>query len=365
MKTINTLHPLRWILLIMTVAACSATEKDSRQQVLSSWGETVILEGYQSFADDAAALHTAAKAFCAAQDESSLEAVRLAWDKTRSSWKLMEVFAFGPYAAYPERLGPNIDFWPARADRIEEVLAGEDDLTTESMPPRGATQRGLPVIEYLLYAEHDASLGAFSTHPRRCDYLVAASDDLSHMASAMFAAWDPAQEGYLEELTQPNADSMYMDSQEAMSEIVNRMAFTIENIRRDKLGKPLGDTETGIAHPESVESFYSGRSLQDTRDALATVGVLFSGIEEKGTRGLVSLPRLKERQDLIDAFEEQFEKAKTELDAIEDPLSLAVQEQPALVERAIETLRNLQTLIHADVINVLGLSIAFNDTDGD
>ena len=277
----------------------------------------------------------------------------------------MEVFAFGPYEAYPDRLGPNIDFWPARDDRIEEVLAGDDVLTVESMAPRGATQRGLPVVEYLLYAEQDSSLEAFFAHPRRCDYLVAASRDLNTMALAMVAAWDPAQQGYVKELTEPNADAMYMNSQEAMSEIVNRMAFTIENIRRDKLGKPLGDTATGIAHPESVESLYSGRSIQDIRDSLETIGVLFFGLEETNVRGLTSLPRLKERQDLIDAFQEQFAKAHADLVAIDVALSIAVQEKPGLVERVVDTLRNLQTLIHADVINVLGLSIAFNDTDGD
>ncbi|MCB9708443.1 MAG: imelysin family protein [Myxococcales bacterium] len=353
------------LILLSGTAGCSSTDTDSRKEVLASLGQAVILDGYQTFSQDTLALHTASSAFCSAPDENSLEQAQAAWDKARESWKRMEVFAFGPYVKYPDRLGPNIDFWPARGDLIGEVLADDDAITTESMPSRGAARRGLPVLEYLLYAEKDASLDAFSSQDRRCEYLMAASADLNHLALAMLKAWDPAQQGYLKELTEPHSGSMYMNSQEAMSEVVNRMAFSIEDIRRDKLGAPLGDTQIGIAHPESVESFYSGRSLKDIRDVLSTIEVLFSGSEKKNARGLVSLPSLKERKDLIDAFSAKFGQVTGDLDAIDGPLSSAVQEQPAFVERAIKSLGELQTLIHADVMNVLGLSIAFNDTDGD
>ena len=75
-------------------------------------------------------------------------------------------------------------------------------------------------------------------------------------------------------------------------------------------------------------------------------------------------PRLAQRTDLIDSFRTRLGAARRANDEIEEPLA-ANFEPRAPVRNAFEKLKDLQTLIQGDIINVLGLSLAFNDTDGD
>lgn len=359
---------LPWLILLIGLASClgdSTPEKDPREDILSSQGEDVIMPGYARFSEASEALATASASFCEAPDEASFTTTREAWKQARFAFKRMEIFAFGPHVAYPERFGPNIDFWPARETTIEGALIGEDELSAEKLGASGASLRGLPVIEYLLWSAGDDTLAAFAENPRRCTYLVAASGDLANLASGFEDAWSRDGGNFLDELIAPASveDGMYMNTQEAMSEVVNRMGFTIENIRRDKIGRPLGDETGGEEQPRKVESYYSGHSVQDIHANLDMIDLLFHGDEV--AKGLASHPRLVERQDLVATFDKHLTASRDALDAIEAPLSEAVLQEPERVRAAHVALGELQTLIQADLIGLLSLTPSFNDSDGD
>lgn len=360
---------LPWLILLIGLASClreTSPEEDPREDILKSQGEGAILPGYERFTRESEALAAASDAFCnAPEDEALLLSTRDAWEKARYAYKRMEVFAFGPHVAYPERFGPNIDFWPARETTIEETLLSEDDLDAASLGTSGASRRGLPVIEYLLWSAGDDTLAAFAENPRRCTYLVAASGDLANLARGFEDAWSREGGNFLDELVAPASveDGMYMNTQEAMSEVVNRMGFTLENIRRDKLGRPLGDETGGEPQPHKVESYWSGHSIEDIEANLEMIELLFHG--DESARGLASHPRLQGRPDLVAAFDGKLAAARDALDEIEAPLSKAVLEEPDRVRSAHEALGELQTLIQADVVGLLSLTPSFNDSDGD
>lgn len=364
---------LRWALVAMVLslgalpAAC--TDGDVRARIVQSWVDTIILPGYRAFADAAADLDTQAAALCAAPSSEALAAARAGWQAARGAWKRMEVFAFGPYTAYPERLGPNTDFWPVRPERIAEVMADGEPLTTDTLAGRGAAARGLPVIEHLLYAEV-AGPDAFAA--RRCEYLVAATGDLVGLGEAMHRAWHPEHRGYAGALTAPGTApgtapiagaETFDDVQAVISEVVNRMAFTVENIRRDKLGRPLGETTGGDPQPAKVESPSSDRSIEDIRDALHTVLTLYTGVD--GALGLAHHPRVLAADTLDPSFRGAFRRADAALLAISGPLDEAIFDDPASVAAASEALATLQRVIQTEVSAALAVSLAFNDSDGD
>ena len=116
--------------------------------------------------------------------------------------------------------------------------------------------------------------------------------------------------------------------------------------------------------PQLVESRYSGHSLNDLKAPLKTIEQLFFGSGTQDSLALVHQPRLAQRTDIIDTFRTRLAAARQAIDEIEEPLTANL-EPRAPVRNAFDRLKDLQTLIQGDIMNVLGLSLSFNDTDGD
>ena len=150
----------------------------------------------------------------------------------------------------------------------------------------------------------------------------------------------------------------------ALSEVVNRMGFTIEIIRADKLGVPLGTTSGGTPQPDKAESQSSGRSLEDLRDNLRGLERLYYGDEPTGQIGLDFYLRFR-GHEFGALMRAELDASQAALDAIPGPLTTAITAAPASVNQAIETLGALQRFIQVDVINALALTLGFNDNDGD
>lgn len=354
------------------LAGCGSSDADeSRRALLASWGEHVILPLYRDVEDNAAALHDSGDALCQAATTETLEAARSAWSDARAPWKQTEVLAFGPYHDEPLRIGPKIDFWPARVEAIQQILL-DPDLQPIAPDGLGAPQKGFPVIEYLLFQPDIDVVASFAGFDRRCEYLTVVTGDLAAQAAAMREAWDPAKGDFLAELVDAGRTSTTFETLNlALSEIVNRMAFTVENIRADKLGRPLGTaigsdggSGGGSPQPDKAESRFSDRSLDDIRDNLLGIERLYFGDGSADSLGLDSYAR-ERGQDFTDTMTERLARARAALDAITLPLTRAVLDEPAQVTESIERLGDLQRLIQVDIIGALSLTPSFNDNDGD
>ena len=347
------------------LGSCSSDDfVDLRPPLLESWTQDVILSGYAAFIVDAEALETQTIALCAEISNDSMTAARDAWRTARSSWKRMDAFQFGPYTAFPERLGPRVDFYPVRGESIEELIEGTDEITVELIGSLGTSVRGLPVLEYLLFAGDEEVEPSLRADPRRCDMIQAVAADLVDSAEAMHAAWDPANDGYALALTGPYTDPEIMNPREAVGAVVNRMGFLVENLREEKLGAPLGSTESGPL-PGEAESIFSGHSVEDILVTLDMLGLLFNGAEAEDALGLVDLLEERERGDVREAFLDALSASRTAVESIPHPLTDAVVDAPATVQAAIDALGELQRAIQVDIVGALDLSLAFNDNDGD
>ncbi|MCX4247557.1 imelysin family protein [Paraliomyxa miuraensis] len=364
MKTIDGLGLVCGCALLL---GCSDDEpEDFRRRVLVSWGEHVILPLQHDFEARAVALDESGRALCEAPSAERLAAAQAAWWDAREPWKQSEIFAFGPYEDAPLRLGPKIDFWPARVEDIELVLGGTDPIAAEIL---GATQIGLPVVEYLLHqpsAADVALVDELAQSPRRCDHLRVTTGDLVVRAGQMRQAWDPEEGAYLLQLTHPEqGDSMFETLHMALGEVVNRMAHTIENIRVDKLGRPLGTTEDALLpDPDTAESRFSGRSLQDIRDNLRVIERLYFGDDSPQSLGLDDYAR-EQGHDFTQTMADELASSREALDLVPEPLTLAVVDAPGRVDELIRRLGALQRLIQVDILNALSLTPTFNDNDGD
>lgn len=194
------------VFLFVLTCSDTASNEDPRQDLLQGWGNNLILARYNTFHQQTLKLQTEVESLCDEVSEQNLRNAQQAWWVARGTWKQAEVFAFGPYQDLPWRLGPKIDFWPVRTDSVDELL--DTELTDERIAATTSTERGLPVIEYLLYRQEALpSLEDANT----CIYLQGISALLVDDSLAMFEAWDPAHDNYLGQLLDPDnaEDSMF------------------------------------------------------------------------------------------------------------------------------------------------------------
>lgn len=344
-------------MILLTLLGCLPEDQDAalRVEILGSLAEGFVTAEYQDFATRSQEMADAAAAFCAAPSEQTLQDAQSAWWDTSTPWKRAEVVKFGPTIEYPTRYLPKLDDWPVNADSVEELVAGDTELDFSTM---GSANRGLPVVEYLLYSPD--SLSALSENERRCAVLAGAAQDVADNASGLHDAWAAEWQAWV---TDPSANpnDYYELPQNVVDEWVNRMAFTVENIRETKLGNPIGDKTGGELNLDGLENRSSARSLQTAKDALAGAQLVWTGPEGgQGMRDLGhSVPDLQSELDGL------FADAQAALEAIPEPLETAIQEQPETVVAAQEALQALQVGLQVDLAPVYNVSIAFNDNDGD
>jgi predicted lipoprotein len=141
------------------------------------------------------------------------------------------------------------------------------------------------------------------------------------------------------------------------------MGFLLENIRNDKLRKPLGGSVDGPPAPDAAESRFSGRALEDIRGNLRGLELVYFGPGGQAP-GLGSYLRARGKE--FDPFmTARFDAAMAAADAVPEPLGVALAEDPRSVVRLIDALDELGRAVQIDVLNALATNVGFNDNDGD
>jgi putative iron-regulated protein len=134
-------------------------------------------------------------------------------------------------------------------------------------------------------------------------------------------------------------------------------------MRNDKLRKPLGGSVEGPPAPAAAESRFSGRSLEDLRDNLRGLELVYFG-PGAGGPGLGSYLRSRGK-DFDPYLTARFAAAMDAVDAVPEPFSVALAEDPRSIVRLIDALERLGLAIQVDVLNALAANVGFNDNDGD
>lgn len=342
--------------LALLLLACTAKVDDSgdRRATLQALAELTLAE-YRAFEERTERLSIEASAMEGAADEDALAATQGAWWSAREPWQRAEVVHFGPVEEYPLRLGPKLDDQPVLEDAVEASIAATEPPDLAAFEAMGSATRGLPVAEYLLWREGPSG-EALLEAPARLAYLSGASADVHANAQRLTESWE---QEWMPLLIDPIEGGPWESPQEVISEWTNRMIFTVENIRAEKLGGPLGDGDGGDPHPELLESWYSARSILDARDALDGVYAVWS--IEGGVRSLLS----EEDAALGEQVEGLFVTSAQRLAELPEPLETTLVVEPEVVVRAQEALFALQVALQVELAPALGVTVEFNDNDGD
>ena len=348
---------------VSRVAVRRGEHLDERLEILQAISAEIVLSHYGDFASQSEQLTQAVTTLCDELTEEKFERAQEAWWETRARWKRVEVVTFGPAFAYPDRLGPRIDDWPVNRDAVEELLEDEPVINFDMLSQLGSAVRGLPVIEYLLWGGggERGPLDRIAAESRRCDMLIAASRDVHANALQLESEW---RSGWLIIVDESSADAPFKDEQEAIVNWVNRLWFTVENVRVEKFEKPLGDFSPEGFQPDLIESHPSGRSIEDARDALRGVKDIWRGSGEEGARN--GLRFLVGDRRVVSQIDGLFDAAVGALGELSGSFERLTVDQSAELRRALEALKSLQAGIQSDLADATQSTVRFNSTtDGD
>lgn len=337
-----------------------------RQQTLRLFADQVIVPAIDQFSIQARQFSEQAETFCEAPDASQLTRLREQWRELSQRWATVEIMNLGPLK--DQRFVSRINFWPIRSERITAFLAA-GALDPESVEAGGALVRGLPVLEYLLFAptEEPPSPASFSgDHADACTYLRSVAIVLAKDGQSLQAAWSPSGDNFRQNLLDAGkADSKYDKQKEAFDELVNAIYQATLLVESAKLARPLGKRTQGVAKPEEVESPFARNSLARVKANIAAIGFALRGTEQEPVEHSVAALLLAKDATVWEDIAQILQDIESTIDAVPGDLYTAVELHPDRVELVFDKIKQLSYLLGADVAGVLGVTPTFGDNDGD
>lgn len=352
-----------------TETAVSATDGFDRQAMLANITNQGILPSHDSLHTSLHELETAVQTFAADPNADNLTALQDAWLTANLSYMAVLPYRLGPVA--DSLLHNRIDQRPPRTTFINDtILAGTEPLTDEYLDSIGSTSVGMAAMAYLIFnpeADNEAVLASFTdaeTGPRRQAYLLALAHNLPPKAEALTHIWAADGDNYAQAFIDAAMDGGEL--QGSINMLVNRMVADLEEIISSRLGKPAGKRSNGMARPDLAEAPISQASLPRIIATVESLQTVFNGSDGLGLDDYLDyLEAEYEGEPLSQAINAQFAVSLAALNGIEGSLETAVTAHPDQVDAAYEELRTLLVLLKVDMPNHLGVTLTFNDNDGD
>jgi predicted lipoprotein len=327
-----------------------------RGAVVADLASGVMIPAFENLATSADGLVAAVTTLCVGSGTRTTDrtAAKQAWEATRGAFRFTDSMRIEPATELVLQSG--VDF-PIDATKVDVLLGEPAPVTSEALGLLGADVRGLRGIEHVLFAPAQLA-------DRQCEYLVAASSIVSNRAGRMLAVWKPGavepargdKSAFLYDLMNPSADGFSRTHQQTIDVIVNRMLSSVAEVQVKRLGlvsgKRNGTIDAAAADPGLAES-----ATASCIDMLKGVRSLLDG-QKLGISSLVTVVNA----DTVTALRDALGTAITELEMLPVPLGKASPDQVLLAE---ESLEEAQTIIQAEVMSQLGITLLFGDADGD
>jgi uncharacterized protein len=290
-------------------------------QWLRSLADDHLVPGYDALQGKARDLDAALQTLCAAPDADQLATARRQWRAVALEWRRLDALPIGP--TLTRRSRRQFDFWPTRPKDIEAAIASGAERI-------GASARGLPALEYLLFADARLAQPAVAV---RCAYAARLAREFAVEAQALAREW--------REWGAQWRDAESESAQAAMTDAVNALIGTLDQLRLRRLKR-----------------FEGVRSGATRAHLLATLEGVEQGLAGAGRvlRGLGHL-------DLADQLGARMAATQRAFRAL--PARLDAKEAAPALGRASDAVTRLQAVVSGEMAEALRVTVGFNESDGD
>ncbi len=256
-------------------------------EVLSNVSNNVIVATYDELNNKAIALKTAINAMTFPVTDAQFNAVKLAWQATRSPWEQSESFLYGP-VGIEEVVDPAIDSWPVDVAAIEVIKANGAPITANSLATNDDA-RGFHTIEYFIWGITSDKQASDIT-AREVEFLKAAADDLQQNTQKLYDAWRTGSGNYVANFSNAGGSgSVYPSQKSALDEISQGLSGIATEVATGKIEEPLNGNAGG-PKPEAEESRFSNNSKLDFANNIRSIQNIYLGDFNGGTgKGLTDV----------------------------------------------------------------------------
>ena len=338
-----------------------------REGMLENYGNNIIIPAYEAFQESVNNLDASATAFSEAPTAENLQTLQDDLKQARLAWQDASIFQFGP--AEMQVLRTYVNTYPTDTEQIQSnIESGDYSLGTID----NQDAAGFPALGYLLHGvgeTDEETITQYTTDPdaeNRRQYLLDNVSFIKENIDSVVEEWSPNGGDYLGTfLSEDNAGT---DVGSSIGMLVNALVLHYERFLRDgKIGIPSGVRSAGVPRPSATEAYYGGYSVELAVANMEASKRLFLGNGLDGSEG----PGLQENLqalgagDLSTQITTKFDESLTELGNLSDPLSEQIENDNESVTNTFQKLQETIALLKADMTSVLGVTITYQDNDGD
>ncbi|MEL6308215.1 MAG: imelysin family protein [Chloroflexota bacterium] len=352
---------LAFFISIPSIVPTQAQDTFDRVAMLEGLVSETILPLHQTFAEEAIILEASAITFQADPTEENLTTLRDAYITTALAFEHISVYRFRRVMIWITQ----IERYPSNLSFVEATLTETDaeDITPAFASSLGSAEKGLPVIDYLLFAD-DAFDLLVASDVRRA-YTTALATDVRVIADILVEEWTPEEGGYGDQFI--DADGEASSVRSAISMLANEIIGSLEVTTADFVGAPLGYGSGGTPIPEMAKAPYSETSSARLVAYLEGIRFAFNGMGETPSLAtyLDFLGADYEDELMSVAINTQIDTIIDNLNLLEQPLQVAVVDDTEMVVTIYDNFVVLLRLVKTDMANQLGITVTFSDNDGD
>jgi predicted lipoprotein len=320
------------------------------------YSRNVVTPAFKALAVETAKLAQAADDFAAAPSQDGFAELRIGFDSVSDAWMRAQAFRLGPLDT--EQRSERFEYWPERRNVVDKqlnaLLAAPDPqaLAPAQFAHATVAVQGLPALERLLYGDNARQvLSAGDDQKARLAVILAIAHNLETLARELAVAWEKAS-------AEPAPFSP--DPTESTTQAYGDILLEIRMIADRKVASVQG-REIDRARPANAEQHRSGRSLRNIRGNLDALKAAVLGPHGFGT--LIPPDQAALKDEIAKAFDATMAAAS----AVPEPLDAAVTdpEKRKSVDTLLAAANALRDLMTQKVPPALGLTVGFNEMDGD
>lgn len=358
--------------IVIFISCSSNTGSDGepdfdRSAMLQNYSSNIIIPAYEALRDSVNNLDASANAFSETPTTENLQNLQDDLKQARLAWQDASIFQFGP--AEMQVLRTYVNTYPTDTEQIQSnIESGNYNLG--SIDNQDAT--GLPAIGYLIHGVGDTNEEIIlqyttdSNADNRMQYLLDNVSFIKENIDAVVEEWSTDGGDYLGTfLSEDNAGT---DVGSSIGMLVNALVLHYERFMRDgKIGIPSGVRSAGVLRPSATEAYYGGYSVELAIANVEAFKRLFlgNGLDDSEGIGLQENLRALGADDLSTQIITTFDESIAELENLSDPLSEQIENDNESVTDTFQKLQETVALLKADMTSVLGVTITYQDNDGD
>ena len=332
-----------------------ADEPQSHYALVQNALEKHVIPHIETLAVAAAPLPAGVASVCERGSDGAREELGGQFRKAVEAWAGVEFLRFGPLNENGRR--ERMSFWPdprgVMSRQLRQLIASKDEavLDAGAIAKQSAAVQGLPALEVLL-TDKELPLGPGEASAYRCKLAQAIAANIAATSHELSDAWTKSG-GWKDKMLRPGSDNeTYKEPAEAASELIKALLVGLQLVG-DVQVKPRLDAENKLPGPfekSGLSKLYytaSVASLQDLYDAMALESYL------------------PEDKDWVKNWAGGAWRTMLASDGTGGPASGARGETGPALRALHDKISGLRKLVSSEMSTAAGLTIGFNELDGD